>query len=176
MIWGVSFGSHNSAISVFENNELVFATDGERFSKTKNDKNLCNELLDFCGVPEKVFYYENPFLKSERRKFAGQTPELILPDFKYPLTYSNHHRSHASYGYYTSPYDDAIVLVLDAINAFFAAAGFSSGVESTIPKTFFWFGQIINQTLKAIIKPSHIPIPIAVFLPPPLPIPKVIAW
>lgn len=115
MIWGVSFGSHNSAISVFENNELVFATDGERFSKTKNDKNLCNELLDFCGVPEKVFYYENPFLKSERRKFAGQTPELILPDFKYPLTYSNHHRSHASYGYYTSPYDDAIVLVLDAI-------------------------------------------------------------
>ena len=40
MIWGVSFGSHNSAISVFENNELVFATDGERFSKTKNDEKL----------------------------------------------------------------------------------------------------------------------------------------
>ena len=29
------------------------------------------------------------------------------------------------------------VLVLDAINAFFAAIGFSSGVASTIPKTFF---------------------------------------
>ena len=35
-----------------------------------------------------------------------------------------------------------------------------------MPRTFFWLGQIINQTLKAIIIPSHIPIPIAVFFPP----------
>ena len=31
-----------------------------------------------------------------------------------------------------------------------------------------------NQTLNAITSPNHIPIPIAVFLPPPEPMPKVI--
>ena len=56
-----------------------------------------------------------------------------------------------------------------------ALASFSSGEASTIPKTFFWLGQITNQTFIAIIIPNHIPIPIAVFLPPPLPIPKTIA-
>ena len=39
------------------------------------------------------------------------------------------------------------MFVLEAIKAFFADIAFSSGDASTIPRTFFWFGQIINQTL-----------------------------
>ena len=72
--------------------------------------------------------------------------------------------------------NDKRVFTLDVSIAVLTALGFSSGEHSTIPRAFFWFGQIINQTLKAIIKPNHIPIPIAVFLPPPDPIPSVIAW
>ena len=70
---------------------------------------------------------------------------------------------------------DNSVLVLEKTIAVFAALALLSGSVSTIPKAFFWFGHITNQTLKAIINPSHIPIPIAVLLPPPDPIPSVIA-
>ena len=36
-------------------------------------------------------------------------------DFKYRLIQSNHHLSHARYGYWTSPFLDCTVLVVDAI-------------------------------------------------------------
>jgi carbamoyltransferase len=35
-----------------------------------------------------------------------------------PIEYVNHHESHAAYGYYTSPYRDAAVVVLDSIGEF----------------------------------------------------------
>ena len=41
---------------------------------------------------------------------------------------------------------DSIVLVLEARKAVLAAFAFSSAVASTIPRTFFWFGQIKTQT------------------------------
>ena len=37
ILWGVTFGSHDAALAVFVNNELVFASDAERFSRKKND-------------------------------------------------------------------------------------------------------------------------------------------
>jgi hypothetical protein len=39
-------------------------------------------------------------------------------------------------------------------------AAFSSGVAGTRPRTFFWFGQMMNQTLNAMISASHMPMPI----------------
>ena len=117
--WGVTFGSHDAAIAVFVDNELVFATDAERFSRKKNDSVIPSTLIDYVedkyGVPNKVYYYENPILKSLRRTWAGQRPRVVIPEFKYKLTYSNHHESHAAYGYYTSPFDECTVLVIDAI-------------------------------------------------------------
>jgi ribosomal protein L19 len=43
---------------------------------------------------------------------------------------------------------------------------FGEGVSAditgaTIPSTRFWFGQMMNQTLKAIISASHMPMPIS---------------
>ena len=67
------------------------------------------------------------------------------------------------------------MFVLENSIAVFADLAFTSGSTVTIPKAFFWLGQITNQTLKAIIIHSHIPIPIAVTFPPPDPIPRAIA-
>ena len=52
--------------------------------------------------------------------------------------------------------------ILEKIIAIWPDFTFKSESHSTNPKAFFWLGQITNQTLKAIITPSHIPIPIAV--------------
>ena len=71
--------------------------------------------------------------------------------------------------------DDRSVFVLENNIAVFADLAFNSGSHSTIPSALFWFGQITNQTLKAIIIPNHIPIPIAVCFGTPDPKLKVIA-
>ena len=67
------------------------------------------------------------------------------------------------------------VFVLENNIAVFADLAFNSGSQSTIPKALFWLGQITNQTLYAMITPSHIPIPIAVCFGIPDPILNVIA-
>jgi carbamoyltransferase len=41
---------------------------------------------------------------------------------KVPITYTPHHASHAAAGYYTSPFDNAAVVVLDAIGEFECAS------------------------------------------------------
>lgn len=110
--WGVTFGAHDAAIAVFVDEQLVYV-------KSLKDNQLNDELITYCeeqwGIPNKVYYYENPYLKMTRRAFAGQRPVFKKPKFKYPLIYSKHHYSHACYGYYTSEFDDAIILVADAI-------------------------------------------------------------
>jgi carbamoyltransferase len=116
--WGTTFGSHDGALAVFVDDELVFASDAERWSRKKNDSIIPDNLIEFAennwGVPEIVYFYEDLNLKAERRKHAGQKPLGDL-NFKYPITYCNHHESHARYGYYTSPFIDCTVLVIDAI-------------------------------------------------------------
>ena len=121
--WGVTCGSHDGALAVYDKikKEIIFATDAERFSRKKNDPEIPQSLMDYVleeyGEPEKVFFYENPYLKVSRRWYAGQKPAWKPPVLPYPykMKYSSHHRSHASYGYYTSPFDECMLLSLDAI-------------------------------------------------------------
>jgi len=56
---------------------------------------------------------------------------------------------------------DSKVLVREKIIAVRAALAFAASSAATIPSAFFWFGQITNQTLKAMISASHMPIPIS---------------
>jgi carbamoyltransferase len=117
--WGITQGSHDAALAVFDDHNLLFASDAERFSRKKNDSIIPSTLIEYAekkyGIPKKVYYYENPITKSLRRTWAGQKPKLVLPKFKYKLIYTNHHLSHAAYGYYTSPFDECTVVVIDAI-------------------------------------------------------------
>jgi len=116
--WGTTFGSHDGALAVFVDDELVFASDAERFSRKKNDPIISDSLIEFAennwGIPDEVYFYEDLAFKDARREFAGQQP-LKKIDFKYPVRYCDHHLSHARYGYWTSPFVDCTVLVVDAI-------------------------------------------------------------
>ena len=75
--WGTTFGSHDGALAVFQNNELIFASDAERWSRKKNDPVIPDNLIKYAednwGKPDEVYFYEDYKLKDERRKFAGQT-------------------------------------------------------------------------------------------------------
>jgi hypothetical protein len=51
-------------------------------------------------------------------------------------------------------------LVREARNATRRALFFSSSVAGTMPRIFFWLGQMSAQTFTSMIVPSHAPIPI----------------
>ena len=130
--WGISANSHDAALAVFVDDQLVFASHSERFSGKKNDRDLCQELVDYAssnfgGMPDRVVWYENPYTKTMRQLGAGQgwkwnenniTQYLLQWDINAPIKYVGHHHSHAAAGYYTSPFDNACVVVIDAIGEF----------------------------------------------------------
>jgi len=128
--WGISANSHDAAIAVFKDKELVFASHSERFSGIKNDRDLCTEIVEYAeqwGKPDHIYWYENPYLKTIRQLLAGQGWKWSANNIKdylkqwninASITYTNHHLSHAAAGFYTSPYSEACVVVVDAIGEF----------------------------------------------------------
>ena len=84
-----------------------------------------NEALSY-GEPDVVSYFERPWLKKSRQLYAGQYDEVFRMDNtpkEYlkrwigdkEIQYVQHHESHASAGYYTSKFDEACIVVIDAI-------------------------------------------------------------
>jgi carbamoyltransferase len=128
--WGISANSHDAALAVFVDKKLEFASHSERFSKKKNDRDLCPELVKHAkswGNPDKIYWYERPFVKTLRQFYAGQGWKLQDNNIKKylaryeinaPIVYVDHHRSHAAAGYYTSPFENACIIVIDAIGEF----------------------------------------------------------
>lgn len=128
--WGINALNHGSSIAVFQDNTLI------SFETSKNNE-LDQDILDRAngwGAPETIYWYENPWMKKLRQFRAGQYSRAFniddLPRFYLldagidysTLTYSPHHGSHAAAGYYTSPFKDAAVVVLDAIGEFECAS------------------------------------------------------
>ena len=129
--WGISANSHNAALAVFDNKSLVFASETERFSKIKNDANLTRSAIKYAlqyGAPEQIHWYEKPILKTLRQLIAGQRYLIrqndirnYLSKFKInniPINTVKHHLSHAAAGFYTSKFQKACVVVIDAIGEF----------------------------------------------------------
>ncbi len=129
--WGISANSHNAALAVFNDDNLVFASESERYTKIKNDPHLCFNLIQeaiyYGGQPDLICWYENPLYKTARQLFAGQGWNYSENNIKKylkshgitaPIWYSKHHLSHAAAGYYTSEFDDSCVVVIDSIGEF----------------------------------------------------------
>ena len=130
-ILGISAGFHDAAATVISpGGDILFAGHSERYSKIKNDPNICTGLIDeilLFDTPT-VAYYERPWSKQLRQWYSGQgiewdkcTVQQILrrqlQDWVQPdqVHSFNHHLSHAAAGFQTSPYDRATVVVIDAI-------------------------------------------------------------
>jgi carbamoyltransferase len=128
--WGISANSHDAALAVFSKDGLEFASHSERFSGIKNDPNLNKELIDYAkkwGQPDEIIWYERPLVKTLRQFRAGQGIRFDENNIrKYlrsygihaPIKYTSHHHSHASAGYYTSPFREATVVCIDSIGEF----------------------------------------------------------
>jgi carbamoyltransferase len=132
-ILGISAGFHDAAAAVINTaGDIVFAGHAERYSKRKNDAHIHPGLLaEFCDYEiDTVAYYERPWLKQLRRLRSGEgidwssvtTGQVIQQQLggwlQHPprrtVSYA-HHLSHAAAGFQTSPFEQATVVVIDAI-------------------------------------------------------------
>jgi carbamoyltransferase len=122
--WGVNALNHGSSLAVFKDGSLWSNQAG---SSDELDSKIITDALH-VGAPDRIFWYERPWIKKARQLRAGQWHRAldmtVLPR-KYmkaqhyaPITYTPHHASHAAAGYYTSPFNHCAVVVLDAIGEF----------------------------------------------------------
>jgi carbamoyltransferase len=135
LIWGISALSHDAALAVVDNDQVLFAAHAERYSRVKNDPFLNSGILTAAaryGRPDAIAWYERPLLKKVRhlraRQWRNVTDRADLParylktldaPFRLPEpTFLGHHESHAAAGYATSPFTDCAVIVADAIGEF----------------------------------------------------------
>ena len=118
--------NHGSSLAVFKEGKLV---SNQSSKDDEVDRSFVFNALHL-GSPDRIFWYEKPWLKKVRQLKAGQyhrafdlsvLPRKYLKDINLhyaPVTYTSHHASHAAAGYYTSPFNHCAVVVLDAIGEF----------------------------------------------------------
>lgn len=129
--WGINALNHGSSLAVFRDGEFI----GNVVSKEDNlSPEMYKRFLEYYGTPDRIFWYENPWLKKARQVYAKQYKTAldmsVLPKCKLkewglgyaPVTYTPHHASHAAAGYYTSPFNHCAIVVLDAIGEFDCAS------------------------------------------------------
>jgi carbamoyltransferase len=122
--WGINALNHGSSVAVFKDGKLVLQTTGTEDQLTSVQT---VQALNY-GSPDRIFWYERPWIKKARQIYAGQystaadmlvLPKRHLKQFKYAkVSYTPHHGSHAAAGYYTSPFNHCAIVVLDAIGEF----------------------------------------------------------
>jgi len=133
---GISSAFHDAAVSLVDGTgNILFAGHSERYSKHKHDSRLCRDLLNdaikHANDEWEVHYYERPLVKYLRQLRTGEPTSILnisakniigREHLKYLETNKvhthNHHLSHAAAGFQTSPFEDATVVVIDAIGEF----------------------------------------------------------
>ncbi len=124
--WGINALNHGSSLAVFSNGDLKY------WQASSSDELLQEHIRQglHWDSPDRLFWYEKPWLKKARQVYAGQYKTAlnmsVLPSrylkqahLNYaPVTYTPHHGSHAAAGYFTSPFNHCAVVVLDAIGEF----------------------------------------------------------
>ena len=137
IVWGITGNNHDARLAVMEypkrfNRQMgvVYPTGQAkvRSGGISGDPNRVPEMLAHVrskprwAHPAKVIWYEKPFKKSMRQLIAGQGMKFKENNVKkflqrqgihVPIEYIDHHESHAAYGYYTSSFNDAAIVVLD---------------------------------------------------------------
>jgi carbamoyltransferase len=143
IIWGISGYSHDAAISVLKNDELVFASSSERFTRIKNDPIFSNDLINYAlqfGAPSEVVWYENPYKKFLRKLFIDK--EIINPFFKFKIntkvSFIDHHKSHLFSSLYTSPFNvnGSLGVIIDSVGEFLSLSIWDIKDKNTFKKIY----------------------------------------
>ena len=164
IIMGINETSHDASVSLIEDGKILFAGHAERYSKKKNDWYINDEILwdalDY-GTPNLIAYYEKPQLKRSRLFLKGGAsdwkPNIPL---NVPIKYFKHHYSHAAAGYYTSKFDDAVIVVLDSIGEYNTSTvwvGEGSKIKQVYKKNYpFSFGLFYSAFTQLVgLKPNE---------------------
>ena len=142
---GISAFYHDSAACIIVDGKVVAAAEEERFTGVKHDDsfpiNAINYCLEYARISisnvKEVCWYEKPRIKEQRvkkifnkrpfrtfflkrkanRRFQQNNPFLVLKEIGYKgrVKFIDHHRSHANFSYYTSPYKKAAILTIDGV-------------------------------------------------------------
>jgi carbamoyltransferase len=126
MILGITGQNHDASMALIDGSNILWAGHAERYSRVKNDEFINQAMVDDMrqyGDPGQIIWFERPLLKSLRRLYSGQRPWYEHPRQQLksvrldhlPVEYVGHHESHAAGGFYTSTFDNASILVVDAI-------------------------------------------------------------
>ena len=147
-ILGISAGYHDAAVTVIDNRgNIAYAGHAERYSRQKNDANLNVDML-FEAARDRhidhIAYYETPWRKQTRQLYSGQgiewsriTTRQVLREqlggyfSGVPVSTYQHHLSHAAAGFQTSPFDQATVVVIDAIGEWDCATIWAAEYDRT---------------------------------------------
>ena len=128
-IIGVSAYYHDSSACLFKNGELLFACEEEKFTGIKHDSSFPHKTIEYIFKTYKlskedidcVCYYEDPTLRFKRKK-SFFTSLLNNIKVRYNLSkisrkihYTPHHLSHMAYSYYSSNFNDAVVVSIDGV-------------------------------------------------------------
>ena len=130
-ILGISAGFHDATASIISpQGDILFAAHSERYSKVKNDARINIDLVRELSKYDidTIAYYERPWLHNVQKIISGQRPfgpwraktaleEQLGRQFVQGKQIASfpHHLSHAAAGFQTSPFDQAAVVVIDAI-------------------------------------------------------------
>jgi carbamoyltransferase len=142
---GISAFYHDSAACIVVDGIVKAASEEERYTGIKHDYsfpiNAIKYCLEYTGLDisdiNEVNWYEQPDVKADRvskifskhpfktfflkRKFKKEqhnnSPEKLLKDLGYTgiINYVPHHLSHAAFSFYTSPYKESDILVIDGV-------------------------------------------------------------
>ena len=142
---GISAFYHDSAACVTIDNNVIAATEEERFSGVKHDSTFPKNSIKWCLSKAKIklkdineiHWYESPEKKDHRvsttfakkpfrtfflnRKYKkskkSQNPKDILESMGYTgkIVYHDHHYSHAAFSYYTSNFNNSAILTVDGV-------------------------------------------------------------
>ncbi len=118
--WGLSYGHHDAAAVIVQNDKVVYAKRSQEYTSVPGDKDISPSMIvdmTTFGKPDKIFIHENKTRDLWRKIKTWDWTRWFVSHPKLPIKpiYGNHHLSHAAAAFYTSGFDDAVVVVADAI-------------------------------------------------------------
>jgi carbamoyltransferase len=129
VVLGISALHHDASLCLIKNNSVVFASQSERFSRVKNDKelneDLFHEILKYDS-PDHIVWYEKPYKRFLRKIVFDRVFDNTKLNIKKYLNkfidakkiyFSSHHDSHAAACLYTSRFnaEGSLIISIDAV-------------------------------------------------------------
>lgn len=118
--WGLSYGHHDAAAVVIQRDNVVYAKRAQEYTSIPNDRDICPSMIEDMlgfGEPDQIYVHENKTRDLWRKIKTLDWTRWFTSRPKLPLkpVYGNHHLSHAAAAFYTSGFEEAVIVVADAI-------------------------------------------------------------